>query len=320
MHPKISNLQAWASSNDYSLLAQTTPGVFTVVSRGSAVGVVVRNGTFFEFHPLQDTNEQPQISTSSDEEWETDTQLSTSFGLSGFAPIELNTATKDAKELTLDSRISGTGNSERVLDCNYWLPYAAEQYDLSRDIRDYILVPVPSIFSGLPNTNGEALSLKEMLSFKPEYGRQMYKTFKGEPTHWEHDNLDIRKARGVILESFLRPVPFNPSHYKIVLLLAFDRTKDAELCKAILEKRISTYSVGFSYSSYTCSICGHQVGRGISLTPCVHTKLKQRTYRQRDGQIVFRNCLNAKGFECSAVATPAFISAIGGKVIDPQRM
>lgn len=243
--------------------------------------------------------------------------VSQSFSF-GFNPLSLDKLSKGTNEIPISGDASGTGFSERVLDCNFWLPYAAEHYDISRDIRDYILVPIPAIFSGLPNTNGDSLSLKEMLMFKPEYGMQMYKTFKGQPTHLEHANKDITKAKGVILESFLRPIKFNPSYYKIVLLMAFDRTKDSILVDQILTGQQNAYSVGFYYSSYACSICGHVVGKGINLSPCKHTQMGKPTYKQADGRLGFRKCQDAKGFECSVVNTPAFVSAIGPKIMDAR--
>jgi hypothetical protein len=129
-------------------------------------------------------------------------------------------------------------------------------------------------------------------------------------------NKDITKAKGIILDAFLRPVPFNTKYYKIVLLLAYDRTKDPVLAERILRGETNAYSVGFYYSSYTCSVCGTRVGRGINTRPCIHTQLGRPTYRQSDGKIVYRQCEDGVGFECSSVNTPAFVSAIGPHVYD----
>jgi hypothetical protein len=148
----------------------------------------------------------------------------------------------------------------------------------------------------------------------------MYKTFRGKPTFLEHNNKDITQAKGVILDAFMRPVPFNNNYWKIVLLLAYDRTKDSDLVRQILTKKENAYSVGFYYSSYTCSICGTRVGRGINVTPCEHTKMGRPTYKLSDGRIAYRKCENAVGFECSSVRTPAFVSAIGPHVYDPMAM
>ncbi len=34
-----------------------------------------------------------------------------------------------------------------MAECNLWLPFAAKKYNLSTDIRDYVLVPVPVLYS-----------------------------------------------------------------------------------------------------------------------------------------------------------------------------
>jgi len=72
------------------------------------------------------------------------------------------------------------------LDITNWLPFAAKQYDLSNDIRDYFFVPVITIPSDLPNRNGVAFPLKSLVEFSVEDGMQAYKTFKGKPVHYEH--------------------------------------------------------------------------------------------------------------------------------------
>lgn len=353
MITQIQDPHLWAKSNRYSLEPQLNPKFVTVKAQGNPVGLLTKVGDYFEFQQVDqlpakgdDFGTKPVLDPNSDQphgHFDANTPYLTpgsypqypllssasadadglmqskSFGL-GFNPISLDKLAKGTQELPLSDTVSGTGYAERVLDCNYWLPYAAEHYDISRDIRDYVLVPIPAIFSSLPNTNGDSLSLKEMLSFKPEYGMQMYKTFKGQPTHREHDNKNLLKAKGVILESFLRPIKFNPHFYKIVLLMAFDRTKDSLLVEQILTKQMNAYSVGFYYTSYACSICNHVVGKGINLSPCSHTQMGRPTYKQADNRLAFRQCQDAKGFECSAVGTPAFVSAIGPHLMDPRSL
>lgn len=315
MYPIIEHPHRWAQQNDYTLSECATPKGFKVKHRSQSVGLLkeVAGGyRFINGDTSAEQKESPTVEASAQE------FVSHSFGLADVLPFSLERATKDAAEITLSDKTSGTGHAERISDCNYWLPYAAEHYHVSRDIRDYVLVPIPAMFSDLPNTNGDSLSLQQMLRFDPSLGMQMYKTFKGKPTHLEHDNRDITKAKGIILDSFLRPVPFNPKYYKIVQLLAFDRTKDPLLVEQILNREHNAYSVGFYYSSYTCSICGTRVGKGINHRPCAHTQLGKPTYRQTDGQLVYRKCEQGVGFECSCVATPAYVSATGPRVFDPM--
>lgn len=349
--PQIADPVAWSKQNGYELKSQDDKFT-TVCYHGNAVGVLTKVGDYFEFkqldaptdkslfgqkpakiypesdvvrgHPDPNTTylkpgnygDYPLVNSESSDE---SSFYANPTVTRGYNPLELSSLSKSCNEIDLGAGVSGTGQSERILDCNIWLPYAAERYQLSRDIRDYVLVPIPGIFSSLPNTNGDSLSLAEMLTFKPDFGMQMYKTFKGQPTHIEHQNKDITKAKGVILESFLRPVPFNKRYYKIVMLLAWDRTKDPALVNQILTKQRNCYSVGFYYSSYSCSICGKVVGRKVNLDPCSHTRMLLPTYKADDGRLVYRHCHDAKGFECSSVNSPAFVSAIGNTILDPRQ-
>jgi len=241
--------------------------------------------------------------------------VSHSFGLSG-AAIELN----KYKVEDVVQRLSD--DPSRSIEANVWLPFAAKVYNLSPDIRDYVLVPVPVMNSDLPNTNGDSVTLKEMLKFNPELGMQAFKTFRGKPCHLEHDNRDYTKAKGIILDVFIRPIRRfgNGRYYKLVELMAYDRSKDPLLVNSILSGENNAYSVGFYYKSYTCSICGKTVGQTKfgSTSTCDHTFLRRRPYALPDGRLAYRQCHDIVGFETSVVADPAFKIAIGPHVMNPS--
>ncbi len=207
------------------------------------------------------------------------------------------------------------------IEANLWLPFAAREYKLSSDIRDYVLIPVPILFSDLPNTNGDSLSMPELLKFNPELGMQMFKTFRGKPTFYEHDNQDITKAKGIILDAFMRPLRRygNGKYYKLVLLLAYDRTKDPLLVNSILSGENNAYSLGFYFKSYKCSICGQRYGANGLKNPCSHTAPKRPTYRMPDGRLAYRMCEDARGFETSVVGSPAYVPAISNVVLDLRK-
>lgn len=317
---KIADPAKWAAHNGYQLRKSHLSNTLYAMANDNAVGILrLRDGSY-EFTDIRDDRKEVPIVENDERKVEScaSDMVSHSFSF-GFKPMELNSLPKQTNEIPLSGGVSGTGSSERISDCNYWLPYAAEHYHISRDIRDYVLVPVPAMFSDLPNTNGDSLSLGELLRFIPEFGMQMYKTFKGQPTHEEHDNKDITRAKGVILDCFLRPIAFNSRYYKVVQLLAFDRTKDPDLVNQILTRAQNAYSVGFYYSSYACSICGNVVGKGINLSPCEHTQLRRGTYKMPDGRLAYRKCRNGKGFECSVVKTPAYVSNIGTHVMNVRQ-
>lgn len=229
--------------------------------------------------------------------------ISNSFGGIGFDPIEVKKNTSEPIP------VQSEGGSF-LLDVNSWLPFASESYHISKNIRDYILVPCPMAISDIPNTNGDSISKKQLVRFIPEMGTVAYKTWIGKPTFQEHANTDITKAKGVIVDAKLRPLKrFGNRHYKLVSLLAFDRSKDENLCKSIINNEINTYSIGMYYDSYTCSVCGNTVGKDYGYN-CIHTKPKKPTYQLNDGRLVYRHCRNIVGFETSAVKDPAYVVAV----------
>jgi hypothetical protein len=254
------------------------------------------------------------LSSTSESDGDVDLDLdlgysSQSFG-SSLAPIELYK--KDPGE------VSASLGGARDLEANLWLPFASKHYRLSPNLQDYVLVPVPSMFSEIPNTNGDSVTMGEFLEFKPTLGMQAFKTFRGKPTYVEHDNQDITKARGVILDVFLRPLRRfgGGKYYKLVLLLGYDRSKDPLLVNSILTGEKNAYSVGFYFKAYKCSICGLHVGKGGVDYFCDHTKPRRPTYRDGSGRLVYRQCIDITGFECSQVHNPAFSIAVGPHVIN----
>ena len=240
--------------------------------------------------------------------------ISTSFGM-GDNAIELNKYKVDDVVQKL------SGDSAHRIEANSWLPFAAHEYNLSTDIRDFVLVPVPVLNSELPNTNGDSVTLADLLRFDTEMGMQAYKTFRGKPCHLEHDNRDPAKAKGVILDVFLRPIKQfgNGKYYKVIELMAYDRSKDPLLVNSILSGENNAYSVGFYYKSYTCSICSKTVGQTKfgTTSACEHTMLRKKPYQMQDGRLAYRQCHDIRGFETSVVADPAFKIAIGPHVMNP---
>ena len=234
--------------------------------------------------------------------------MSSSFDVSAFKPpLDLKDV-GNQKEITFKPAATGADNNI-IIDANSWLPFASEHYEISPHLKDYVLVPVPAVITDIPNTNGDSLSTKEALRFRPDLGMMAYKTWKGKPTHQEHDNKDITKAKGVILDVYMKSLPqFKGNHARIIQLLAFDRTKDSFLAKQIATNALNTYSIGMWYTAYTCSICGHVVRKENLGAICSHTKLNQPTYLNQEDKLAFRNVHMITGFENSAVKDPAFVS------------
>jgi hypothetical protein len=238
------------------------------------------------------------------------------------------------KNGSVDLTDEQSGGEGRTLDANIWLGQAAEEYKLSKDIRDYILVPVPSMISGVPNTNGDSVGLKDLTKFNTEQGHLAYKTWCGKPMYVEHQHKP-EWIRGIILDTYLRPIPGFPNKVKLVKLAALDRTRDPALIQRVIDRELNTYSMGMYFTSYTCSICGHTAGRGIG-KPCAHTKPQQPTRQMGDGRLCYRICHDITGFELSLLVNkgkrsgvngytegygdPSYVSAIGDHLIDPRAL
>lgn len=314
MKPFIQDPQAWAAQSGYTLHRSPVDEKFLDVRKNeTSIGVLVPDGENYQLYQAPVTT----TSVSTAQEQVTDF-ISQSFTFGN--PVEMHgLVNKGQKEFTLNEKVSGSGFVERISECNFWLPYAAEHYNISPDIRDYVLVPLPTINSGLPNTNGDSLSLNQMLRFDPQHGQQMYKTFRGKPTFLEHNHI-WNDSKGVILDCYLRPIRGfgKGKHYKMVQLAAFDRSKDPGLANSILDGSNNAYSVGFSYKRYSCAVCGHTVGAGASSVACSHTRHMQPTYKDNSNRLVFRKCEEAIGIELSSVKNPAFAICVGPTVMDPR--
>lgn len=233
----------------------------------------------------------------------------------GAAPVEFSQVNRKG-DVKVGSIV--TGDSSRTLDVNTWLPAAAEVFNISRDIRDYIVIPTVSMISGVPNTNGDSVTKQELLRFNPDRGMLAYQTWKAMPTFLEHANKDRSQAKGVIIDVYLsRLQGFRGDLIKVSKLLAFDRTKDASLADDILNRRINTFSHGHYFKAYRCSVCGHI---SYGQTFCSHTRPRQATYMLSDGRLAYRQCMYINGFEESAVKDPAYVSNMSDFVYDPRKL
>jgi hypothetical protein len=90
------------------------------------------------------------------------------------------------KEMKKSGRIHATASGQMMvespelvgmpqipLDFNTWLPFSAPHYQISPDPSDYILTPVIVMPSDIPNRNGVAFPLKELIAFNPDMGMQV---------------------------------------------------------------------------------------------------------------------------------------------------
>lgn len=194
-----------------------------------------------------------------------------------------------------------------------WLEAAAEVYNISRNIKDYVVVPVIMFPSGLPNRNAVAFKLSGLSRFDPELGCISYETWNRKPTFFNHKNDDHTKAKGVIFDTRMLPMAgTNGRVWKAVALAGYDRTRDPELANNILTGAYSNYSMGASVGTYECAVCGHKPNKKD--TGCEHISIDKRNMRIFDtprGRVLAHyTCDYIRGFELSCVhPTPAWAAA-----------
>jgi hypothetical protein len=222
-----------------------------------------------------------------------------------------NKSLEISSDLRVHSNLTGLGDATQ-LDLTTWLPFAAKEYHISPEFSDYVLVPVFIMPSDLPNRNSVGFPLRELVKFNVAQGRQAYKTFTGKPVHYEHDNKDPHKAHGVIVDTFLKKLAGygNGKVWKLMELLAIDRTKYPQVSSRILDGSLNTYSMGAFVQGYTCSYCHSPMGQCSHLHPN-----KAFDFYELNGKLVYRQVHGVEGFETSIVESPAYLTAISDKLI-----
>lgn len=199
-------------------------------------------------------------------------------------------------------------NKTRSLDIS-WLPLAAEQYNISGDIRDYVINEIPIVAVDMPNRNMDSFPFEEVSSFNTEIGRVVYQTFIGKPTHKDHDNRDPRKARGVHFDAQLEKIG-NSNLYKITVLAGWDRTKDPELVKDILSGARNAYSMGALVGYTQCSYPGCEATSTNGRVACNHLQYGKGKGRVVNGHVIYEQCRKCNFIETSSVSDPAQYDAV----------
>lgn len=217
--------------------------------------------------------------------------------------------------LSVTASFSEQDTFKEYLDITTWLPQCAKKYNISPDINDYLILPVFTIPTDLPNRNGVGFPLKSLIEFQPDYGMMAYKTFKGKPTFYEHQNEDWSKAYGVIADAFLKQLKgySNDKIWKLVKLLCFDRTRNVDVTSRLATGDLRTFSMGAYVDDYSCSYCGAMLGK------CQHIKKGRIDFYELNGKLVYKNVHGVVGFENSTVETPAYAMSIGTKIIETSK-
>ncbi len=181
-----------------------------------------------------------------------------------------------------------------------WLKGASDTYQISSDIKDYILSEIPIVTIDFPNRNGHAFPFEEVSYFDPRFGQFVYKTFVGKPTFADHNNKVFTEAKGVHFDSSLRYVP-KWDVWKIYVLLGYDRTKDSSLARQIEKGQRRSYSMGSWVSYFLSSISGQLANGSQPLKYPVGTTFKD--------MLSYLLCSGCEYFETSSVVGPADVTA-----------
>ncbi len=211
------------------------------------------------------------------------------------------------KGFNVTAASGATGNFKREVDIS-WLPAAAKTYNTSDDPRDYLITEIPALTGEIPNKNLQRFSHRELLYFDPMHGRQVYKTFIGSGSHYEHQNKEPLKAKGIIFDAAAIYIP-RYDVIKVQLLVGWDRTKDRDLVRDIETGERDGYSMGSIVKQFVCSITGKAV------SPAGGKYKRGQIVETREGnKLCYHDCTGSFFFEISSVATPADVSAIGENI------
>lgn len=187
------------------------------------------------------------------------------------------------------------------------LPFAAEALHISKDPKDYLIYPVPIMYSDLPNRNGFAFPIQELVRWNVELGRQAYKGWAGMPMYKEHKSEDHKKALGMVIDTRMRRIESygRGVFWKVMALAAIDRNKDAALAERMEKGELDTYSMGAMVEYCSCSYCGAVAGE------CQHVPESNDTvtFYTLNGRLVYKNVHGVKPYELSVVEDPAFGTA-----------
>lgn len=157
------------------------------------------------------------------------------------------------------------------------------------------------------NDNGDFFSHEELSN--------CYKTFIGKSAFVDHDNENVEKARGIILDAI-----YNERGKYVELLKAVDKKAYPELARAIEQGYVHDTSMGCNCGYSICSICGHEAHTEDDF--CEHIlNYKGTTY---NGLPVWEENCDVSFFEDSFVTVGAdrnakILEKVASKQILPKR-
>ena len=173
----------------------------------------------------------------------------------------------------------------------------------------YLYVAVRAVSSRV-NQNYDGFTGEEL--------RRAYATFIGRPVFVNHENSDINRARGFVIDAKLHDD--DPEDVWVEVLHELDAKTYPQLCAAIAKGEINTTSMGCDITHSECSVCGIQARFPSEF--CSHIKNKGSVFERKTASgglekvLAYEDCQGVNFFEDSWVFNPADSSAVIQGVLD----
>jgi hypothetical protein len=193
-----------------------------------------------------------------------------------------------------------------------WLPFFAELYNVSSNLKDYILIPVVAMPSDLPNKNLQGFPYEELVRPDPDSGLLGFESWRRKSCFQDHQNDPSKghKSKGVIFSTSMTPIKKTVGNlWKVSFLSGFDRRADPILANDILTGKRNSYSMGAWTRYFTCSVC--KAVHTSKIQGCEHISTKAiKINIQPDGSLPFLQARYINGFENSSVIKPAYFTSV----------
>ena len=204
-----------------------------------------------------------------------------------------------------------------------WFPFAARKYHVSDQLSDYVIFSTIICPSDIPNRNGIAFPLEELVKFTDTPSPHMvYQGWRGCPLHSEHDNEDCTKAIGIIFDVSLMkmPEPYGQGRiHNVVGVCGIDKTKAPDIAQKFASGEIDTVSMGALADYFTCSICGAVIDQNHHCSHIKGTSADVNFEPVVDSfgniHVAFLNAHNLAPIETSVVADPAWAPALSDMIL-----
>lgn len=215
------------------------------------------------------------------------------------------------KKIRVAGKDIAVGDGLDACACNNlpidWLPFAAEHYQISKNINDYVLLELHSVCASIPNRNLDSMGYNELTSWRSLHGRACYGTFIGKPAHKNHENSDDTKALGCVFSATM--VPFR-GQWHVKILKGIDRTKAPRMARLVQQRLRVGHSMGCLVERTTCSLPWCQFGSSDGTTTCQHIQGGAGKGQIIRSHLVYEN-LNDFGYvEDSVVEDPANVMSL----------